>query len=288
MARVLINHSKRKAGKEKDHLQNKKANNTLKTLISVISVMLMFGLSWIFGALSVSGAAHVFQWLFVISVTSQGFLLFVFFCVIGKDSREEWKKLLTCYRYQGVKKRATHSSVASKSKRSTNRNTGSTFVSGKGVASATVRRAMTSTYQSEFTTSEAPLEMDELKFNTVNDSTIDKDTTNFIVSNEHADNELSQKTEEFDSQLPPQVLFRLKRSYFEIVHEKSDISEPEKSDSISTFSGGPALHTQTTEIDIDGDYGEENLYFDDDFDDDDEDYDYDTDFNSELEFEDYY
>ena len=295
VARVLLKHSKRKSLKGKDDKKNKKFGNALRNLISLVSVTLMFGLTWVFAALTVSSAAAVFQWPFVITVTSQGLLLFIFFCVIGKDSREEWKKLLTCYKYKGTKKGAPLSSAASKNKRATTGRTGSTFVSGKGVASATVRRAVASKYNrskvSEFTSSEAPLELAEFTStcNTINDSTrIDKDTTAFIA-NEHVDIESSQKTEEFDSQLPPHVLFRLKRSYFEIVPEKSDTSEHEKSDSISTVSVDPPLHTQITEIDMDDDddaYGEENLYFDDD--DDYDDYEeYDTDFNSELDF-DYY
>ncbi len=286
VARVLIKHSKRKTAKGAD---DKKTSNTVKTLISLASVMLMFGLSWLFGALSIDRAATVFQWPFVIAVTSQGFMLFISFCIIGTDSREEWKKLLSCYRYKGTKKGAAPSSVASRNKRIATGRTGSTFISGKNMSSATVRRAVASTYRSnvsEFTSSEAPLEMSEMRLSPANDSTtIDKDTTVFINSN--ADNDTSQKTEEFDSQLPPHVLFRLKRSYFELVPEKSDSSEPEKCDTISTLSGDPPLHTQMTDIDMDDDYVKENFGFDDDFDDDDYE-DYDTDFNSDLEFEDFY
>jgi len=290
VARVLLKHSKRKAVKGKEDKKNKKLGNALKNLISLVSVMLMFGLSWIFAALSVEGAADIFQWPFVIAVTSQGLLLFIFFCVIGKDSREEWKKLLTCYKYKGTKKGAPLSSVACKTKRQATGRTGSTFVSGNRVASTTVRRAVASSYNyskvSEFTSSEAPLELAEFTSTCkiVNDSTtIDKDTTAFIT-NEHADNDAPQKTEEFDSQLPPHIWFRLKRSHVEIIPEKSDISEQEESDSISTVSVDPPLHTQITEIDMDDVYGEENLYFDEDDDDYEE---YDTDFNSELDF-DYY
>ena len=69
---------------------------TLRTLISVSSIMLLFGLTWLFGALTVSAASPAFQWMFVIFNTLQGFFLFVFFCIIGKDAREEWIHFLTC------------------------------------------------------------------------------------------------------------------------------------------------------------------------------------------------
>ena len=82
---------------------SKKYKATFKTLISIASVMLMFGLSWVFGALTISAASEAFQWLFVIFNAFQGFFLFVFFCIIGQDAREEWIRFLTCGKYTKVK-----------------------------------------------------------------------------------------------------------------------------------------------------------------------------------------
>ena len=109
IARVLIKHSKKKLENmkgDKEKEQRKRAKGISKTLFSIISVMTMFGLSWFFGAFSIGAAAEVFQWFFVIFNTTQGFMLFIFFCVIGSDAREEWKNLLTCNRYR-QKKRLT-------------------------------------------------------------------------------------------------------------------------------------------------------------------------------------
>ena len=91
--RVLLVHSRRKIVDAKD-AQKYKA--TLKTLISIAGVMLMFGLSWLFGAFTIGAASPAFQWLFVIFNAGQGFYLFVFFCVIGKDARDEWLNLFSC------------------------------------------------------------------------------------------------------------------------------------------------------------------------------------------------
>ena len=99
--RVLIKHSRRKIVKSKDA---KKYKGTLKTFISIVSIMAMFGLSWLFGAFTISGASIVFSWLFVIFNSLQGFVLFLFFCVIGKDPREEWKSVLTCGRSRQKKR----------------------------------------------------------------------------------------------------------------------------------------------------------------------------------------
>ena len=95
VVRVLIKHSRRINVGSKDA---KKYKNTFKTLIRIFSIMLMFGLSWLFGAFTINYASILFSWLFVIFNSLQGFLLFLFFCVIGKDAREEWKSVFTCGR----------------------------------------------------------------------------------------------------------------------------------------------------------------------------------------------
>ncbi len=63
----------------------------------------MFGLSWFFGALTVVDAHQAFQWLFVIFNSLQGFFLFIFFCVVGKDARAEWLNVLRCGRKKAMK-----------------------------------------------------------------------------------------------------------------------------------------------------------------------------------------
>ena len=92
VTRVLFRHNKRK----------KKENSTSisqmsKMVTSIISIMVLFGTSWLFGAFSINAGAKVFQWLFLIFNTTQGFCLFLFLCIINNDGRDEWKKLLTCY-----------------------------------------------------------------------------------------------------------------------------------------------------------------------------------------------
>ena len=57
----------------------------------------MYGLSWIFGALVVSSdqsGSFALQLVFALLNTFQGFLIFLFFCVLGKDTREAWKEFL--------------------------------------------------------------------------------------------------------------------------------------------------------------------------------------------------
>ena len=85
--RVLIKHSIRKHEGTKN---TKKVKGALKALISTMSIMFMFGLQWLFGALTIAQASPIFQWLFVVFSTLQGVFMFIFVVVMGKDSRRGW------------------------------------------------------------------------------------------------------------------------------------------------------------------------------------------------------
>lgn len=229
-----MKHSKRNIKRAKDENNKKKlVSSTVKTLVSIVSVMLMFGLSWLFGALSIAEAAIVFQWLFVIFSTSQGFLLFLFFCVIGKDARDEWKKLLSCYRYKGLeKKKGTALSSTNKVPKSDN--TKETYYTSRMAASKTIRMSvglMPKSDSIDFDSSIAPLEMSEFSPTTTNfTDTILEEDTSLIFSNGIS-----------DSQLPPQILFRLKRPCYDLILEQSE-SKPSTSPEF--------FNKESTKIDI--------------------------------------
>ena len=75
-----------------------------RLLIGIAKLLFIFGLTWLFGALTVTGfgdarASTAFQVLFVICNAFQGFFIFLFFCVLSKDGRESWLVLLSCGRY---------------------------------------------------------------------------------------------------------------------------------------------------------------------------------------------
>ena len=67
-------------------------------MISIMGVMALFGLMWVFGALTIREASTTFQFLFAIFNSMQGFFIFLFFCVLGKDGRELWLQVLCCGR----------------------------------------------------------------------------------------------------------------------------------------------------------------------------------------------
>ena len=114
--RVLIKHYLRKI----DDIDNKKkVFGTFKTFLSVVSIMFMFGLQWLFGAFTIAQASEAFQWLFVIFSTLQGVFLFLYFCVLAQDAREHWLNLLTLGRRKLQRRstalsRSSHSHARSK------------------------------------------------------------------------------------------------------------------------------------------------------------------------------
>jgi len=95
--RVLIKHSRKKIGRTNQQLDRKTA---IKILISIVGVSSLFGLTWLFGALTVTGFADpmsstTFQVFFVILNAFQGFFIFLFFCVFSSDARESWLKVFS-------------------------------------------------------------------------------------------------------------------------------------------------------------------------------------------------
>ena len=229
-----------------DKESKKQATQTIRTLLSIVSVMTMFGLSWLFGALSVSQAAIVFQWLFVLFSTTQGLVLFIFFCVIGTDAREEWKKLLSCYRYQGAKTSTTTPSSSGVHRPRKSYGTRDTSLTSKVGNSNTIRRSvglLPEGEKSDLDSSVAPLEMSELtpSKGKYMDSIVEEDTS-LLISNRLADFSQEEKTAVTDSQLPPQVLFRLRRPCYDLIIEQRESSVP------SISPDYPSL--QLTEMDI--------------------------------------
>ena len=107
---VLVKHAKKYESNFKVVSKEQADKNlTLRLLISITGVMFLFGLTWIFGALTISDASLVFQFFFVIFNAFQGFFIFLFFCVFSREARELWRETLSCGRY---KSKLLHTSQA--------------------------------------------------------------------------------------------------------------------------------------------------------------------------------
>ena len=229
ITRVLIKHGKKKLvhlKNEKDKEQKKRAKGIFKTLLSIVSVMIMFGLSWFFGALSIGDGAIVFQWLFVIFNTTQGFMLFLFFCVIGSDVRDEWKNLLICNKYRKKKSlTAPLSSIGnshSNYKRPQGRKkfdseSGDTELTNYGHSygrtTSTIRRSVERTLENEEDYENMDHKLDNM------DRIDEKEAeTSLTVENGDTTDSSSPNTEKPKKprQLPPHVYIKLKRPTYKV------------------------------------------------------------------------
>ena len=102
---VLVRHMRNTMGRWKEQMKLKTA---FRLLISITGIMSLFGLTWIFGALTISGASLPFQILFVVFNGFQGFFIFLFLCVSSKDARELCKESLSCGHYKSSKIHGKH------------------------------------------------------------------------------------------------------------------------------------------------------------------------------------
>ncbi|XP_067131905.1 uncharacterized protein [Centruroides vittatus] len=74
----------------------------LKRLRAAVCILTLLGLSWTFGFFAINGAKLVFKYLFTISVTLQGFVIFLFQVVCNKSVRDSWIKYLRRKRSAGL------------------------------------------------------------------------------------------------------------------------------------------------------------------------------------------
>ena len=95
---VLVKHTFSSSRRVKNDSMDTKT--TLRLVFSISGVMFLFGLTWLFGALTVTGATLAFQILFAVFNSLQGFFIFVLFCIFSRDARELWKETLSCGYYR--------------------------------------------------------------------------------------------------------------------------------------------------------------------------------------------
>lgn len=84
---VLIKHTVQKSKHENPQV-------TLRLVVSIAGLALLFGLTWSFGAVTVKGARLTFSILFIVLNAFQGFFIFLVFCVFSPDAQQAWKSVL--------------------------------------------------------------------------------------------------------------------------------------------------------------------------------------------------
>ena len=86
---VLIKHALKRSS---NHNKN---FGSIQLMINIISIFVLFGLTWIFGALTILKAdRQAAQIVFTLINSFQGFLIFIFFCALKKEVRLSWLQLL--------------------------------------------------------------------------------------------------------------------------------------------------------------------------------------------------
>ncbi len=81
------------------------SKTALRLIVSISGVVFLFGLTWLFAALTININGSnvvriVFQILFTVSASFQGFFIFLFFVIFNREARESWKQILSCGRYK--------------------------------------------------------------------------------------------------------------------------------------------------------------------------------------------
>ena len=85
---VLVRHLRKRSKN-----RGKKAG-TLRLMLNITGIASLFGLTWLFGALTFLNRQKAFQILFALTNSFQGFMIFIFFCVLNSDVRLAWKRQL--------------------------------------------------------------------------------------------------------------------------------------------------------------------------------------------------
>ncbi|XP_037805662.1 uncharacterized protein LOC119599827 [Lucilia sericata] len=89
-------------------MQRNEKQMVIKQIRLSILLFFLLGLSWIFGIFAFMKAGIVFSYLFCLTATMQGFVLFIYFVIIDENARTSWQKLLcpTCVKKSREKKTA--------------------------------------------------------------------------------------------------------------------------------------------------------------------------------------
>ena len=89
---ICCTHKKRLINEEDKHSPKNHVCENFMFVLKLWCILCTFGLTWLFGALTVSqSTSYIFSTLFAVFTSLQGFFIFVFLCFLNKDT-------LKCYR----------------------------------------------------------------------------------------------------------------------------------------------------------------------------------------------
>ncbi len=85
-------------------MEQRDTSEGMQRLKRAFGIMILMGLTWLFGAFAVSDARLVFQYLFAVCNSLQGFAIFLFYCLSQKNVRDAWRAFVTCDTRSELKK----------------------------------------------------------------------------------------------------------------------------------------------------------------------------------------
>lgn len=94
--RIVIKTTKEKLRRANESFKPKTA---LRLVASLSGIMFLFGITWLFAALTFTipgsdAVRYTFQALFMVAATFQGFLLFIFFCILDQKALDAWREMI--------------------------------------------------------------------------------------------------------------------------------------------------------------------------------------------------
>lgn len=92
VAFIVVLRYSTKQHRTKNTLKRRRA--AIRTIFTIIAVLLVFGLTWLFGAFTVLRFSVYMDYLFVVFNSLQGLFIFLIFVVFAKETRHLW--LTTC------------------------------------------------------------------------------------------------------------------------------------------------------------------------------------------------
>lgn len=87
---VVIQHKRKRVELQKDSLS---PAAVARLIVSIIGIMTLLGMMWLFATLTFQTGddqtlRDIFQTLFTLSASFQGFFIFIFYCILNKVARE--------------------------------------------------------------------------------------------------------------------------------------------------------------------------------------------------------
>ena len=90
---VLVKHLIKRSN-SKYLIKRSNKYTTIQLMANITGISCLLGLTWVFGALTVTKAEQAFQIVFTVTNTLQGFFIFIFYCLLNGDVRLAWTQKL--------------------------------------------------------------------------------------------------------------------------------------------------------------------------------------------------